>query len=89
MVSVVCTIFIRTQFANEIMWLTFFLAVLVVVSAGNDGEMGAFTTGIPGNVVSAFSVASVNNEYISYDGSLTATGMKDPIGKIYQWCLYF
>jgi hypothetical protein len=43
--------------------------------------MGAFTTGVPGNAASAFEVASVNNEYVSFDGSFTATGVHDPIGK--------
>lgn len=38
--------------------------------------------GAPANAVDAFEVASVNNEYLYYDGSFTATGVSDPIGKI-------
>jgi hypothetical protein len=61
--------------------LTLLFIYLVVLSAGNNGAKGAFTTGAPGNVISAFEVASINNEYVPVDESLTATGLPDPIGK--------
>lgn len=75
MVSVVC--FIKLYLQADC--LKSFL--LVVISAGNNGAKGAFTTGAPGNSESAFEVASVNNEYLYYDGSFNVTGFIDPIGK--------
>lgn len=53
---------------------------IVVTSAGNIGNRGSFTTSTPGNVDSAFSVASVNNEYISFDGFFIASGIPGQIG---------
>lgn len=54
--------------------------VSVVISAGNSGRKGAFTSGAPSNSLAAFSVASVNNEYLYFDGSFTATRVSYPIG---------
>ncbi|GAA5800629.1 hypothetical protein HPULCUR_006065 [Helicostylum pulchrum] len=54
--------------------------VSVVISAGNTGAKGAFTTSTPGNVVPAFEVASVNNAYNLFDGSFTVTGIPNPLG---------
>jgi hypothetical protein len=56
--------------------------LLVVISAGNNGRKGAFTTGAPGNSESAFEVAAVNNEYLYFDGLINVTSFAVPIGKL-------
>ncbi|KAI7904209.1 peptidase S8/S53 domain-containing protein [Cokeromyces recurvatus] len=52
--------------------------VSVVVSAGNSGAEGIYTVGQPGTAVSAFSVASVDNDYF-ISKYFTATGIKHRI----------
>lgn len=54
---------------------------LVIVAAGNSGEEGAYTLGHPASVPSAFSVASVGNEYNYFDCSFSVTGVSKRIGK--------
>lgn len=52
--------------------------VSVIISAGNSGAQGIYTVGQPSTSASAFSIASVeNNYYIAKE--LTATGLKAPI----------
>ncbi|GAA5799086.1 peptidase S8/S53 domain-containing protein [Helicostylum pulchrum] len=52
--------------------------VSVIISAGNSGAQGIYTVGQPSTATSAFSIASVeNNFYVAKE--LTATGIKTPI----------
>lgn len=50
----------------------------VVISAGNSGAQGVYTVGQPSTSTSAFSVASVDNQYYTAK-ELTATGVDHPI----------
>jgi predicted Rossmann-fold nucleotide-binding protein len=54
--------------------------VSVVISAGNDGAMGAFTLGQPSTAVNAFSIASIDNAYYTSE-SFNATGVDHTIRK--------
>jgi hypothetical protein len=52
--------------------------VSVVISAGNSGAQGIYTVGQPGTSASAFSVASIENDYYVAK-ELTATGISHSI----------
>ncbi|KAG2213419.1 hypothetical protein INT47_009093 [Mucor saturninus] len=49
--------------------------ISVIVSAGNEGDQGAYTVIHPATAPGAFSVASVNNEYDYFDCSFSAQGI--------------
>lgn len=66
---------------NEIVNKIVAAGVNVVISAGNSGAEGIYTVGQPSTATSAFSVASIDNQY-QKSASLTATGISHSISYV-------